>query len=198
MIAQMSELDAHMSRRVKGVKTDISDNYLESGQIAGSGVVKIIYPETTYSDPDKSHISPRFLWESGIMQNKTPAAVAVIVWGGRVLVIKRRIPDGSLVWQFPGGKIEGRESEAQAAVREAWEETGLLVEPVQCLGSRLHPQTGRHIYYVACSVRSVQGKTDAREVEDFGWFSLEELAAHIPDGVWEPVQEYLDGVLASA
>lgn len=132
---------------------------------------------------------------TGLMSEKTPAAVAVIVWGGRVLVIKRRIPDGSLVWQFPGGKMERHETEAQAAVREAWEEVGLLVDPVGCLGGRVHPQTGRHIYYVACTVRSIWGKTDPREVEDFGWFGLDELAEHIPEGVWDPVQEYLDGVL---
>lgn len=130
------------------------------------------------------------------MSEKTPAAVAVIVWSGRVLVIKRRIPDGSLVWQFPGGKIERGETEAQAAVREAWEEVGLLVEPVESLGGRVHPQTGRHIYYVACDPRSVWGRTDSREVEDFGWFDRQELAEHIPEGVWEPVQAYLDGVLA--
>lgn len=132
---------------------------------------------------------------TGIMSHKTPAAVAVIVWGGRVLVIKRRIPDGSLVWQFPGGKIERGEEPWKAAVREAFEEVGLLVVPVQELGGRVHPQTGRLIHYVACDVRSVWGRTDAREVEDFGWFGLEELAAHIPEGVWEPVQAYLDGVL---
>lgn len=129
------------------------------------------------------------------MSSKPPASVAVIVHHGRVLVIKRRIPDGELLWQFPGGKIEGAETEAQAAVREAWEETGMLVEPIQCLGGRVHPQTGRHIYYVACTVRGVTGRVDSREVEDFGWFSLKELAEHIPGGVWDPVQGYLDGVL---
>lgn len=129
------------------------------------------------------------------MSEKTPAAVAVIVWGGRVLVIKRRIPDGSLVWQFPGGKIETGEFPEQSAVREVREETGLSVRAVMPLGDRIHPLTGRHIYYVACEVRGVVGRTDPREVEDFGWFGLKELAEHIPDGVWEPVQDYLDDVL---
>jgi len=126
---------------------------------------------------------------------KPPASVAVIVWGGRVLVIKRRIPDGTLVWQFPGGKINRAETPVQAAVREAWEEVGLVVEPVAELGDRLHPATGRRIHYVACNALSAWGRTDPREVEDFGWFDLTELAERIPDGVWEPVQAYLDTAL---
>lgn len=129
------------------------------------------------------------------VSSKPPAAVAVIVWGGRVLVIKRRIPDGSLVWQFPGGKIEKHETPEQAAVREAFEEVGLMVVADREIGSRIHPQTGRRIHYVACAARSVWGRTDPREVEDFGWLGLKELAEHIPEGVWEPVQKYLDGVL---
>lgn len=124
------------------------------------------------------------------------ASVAVIVWAGRVLVIKRRIPDGSLVWQFPGGKINKGETIVQAAVREAFEEVGLVVTPTKELGGRVHPLTGRLIHYVACDVRCVGGGTDSREVEDFGWFDLQELAGHIPEGVWEPVQAYLDGCLA--
>jgi 8-oxo-dGTP diphosphatase len=124
-----------------------------------------------------------------------PASVAVIVWGGRVLVIKRKIPDGSLVWQFPGGKIEKGESPEQAAVREAREEVGLVVEPLKSLGERHHPATGRHIHYIACTVRGVQVRIDRREVEDFGWFDVKGLVEHTPEGVYAPVMLYLDGVL---
>lgn len=140
--------------------------------------------------PRPAHVS-----SGGGVDQKPPASVAVIVWGGRVLVIKRRIPDGSLVWQFPGGKIERTETPVQAAVREAWEEVGLVVEPVGVLGDRLHPLTGRHIHYVACKAVGVWGKTDPREVEDFGWFGREELARVITEGVYAPVQTYLDEVL---
>jgi 8-oxo-dGTP diphosphatase len=126
---------------------------------------------------------------------KPPAAIAVIVWQHRVLVIKRHIPDGSLVWQFPGGKIEGHETPEQAAVREAFEEVGLLVSATRTLGARTHPDTGRLIHYVACDVRGVVGKTDPREVEDFGWFDVKALVEHIPEGVYAPVMKYLDGVL---
>lgn len=61
-IAHLSSPAARMSGGCKGGeggKTDIRHKYLESVQIPARSAVKNIYPETTYSDPDKSHISPR-------------------------------------------------------------------------------------------------------------------------------------------
>src|ERR1041384_8186187 len=54
------------------------------------------------------------------------AAVAVFDEHGRILVGKHSDADR---WVLPGGLIEPGESPADAAVRECWEETGLLVEP---------------------------------------------------------------------
>ena len=50
---------------------------------------------------------------------------------GRLLLVRQR--DGD-VWSTPGGLIEPDEHPADAAVREAWEETGLLVRPERLLG----------------------------------------------------------------
>ena len=49
-------------------------------------------------------------------------AAAVIVAGGRVLLIQRQISEGELSWQFPAGKVEPGETPADAAVREPHEE----------------------------------------------------------------------------
>ena len=38
------------------------------------------------------------------------------------------------LWTTPGGMIEPEETPANAAVREAWEETGLVVELVRIVG----------------------------------------------------------------
>ena len=50
---------------------------------------------------------------------------------GRVLLIKHRDTD---LWVAPGGVIEPGETPADAAVREMWEETGLIVDLVGIVG----------------------------------------------------------------
>ncbi len=50
---------------------------------------------------------------------------------GRLLLVRQR--DGG-VWSTPGGAMELGESPADAMVREVWEETGLLVEPLRIAG----------------------------------------------------------------
>ncbi|MGG8409434.1 NUDIX hydrolase, partial [Streptomyces sp. 12297] len=69
-------------------------------------------------------------------------AGAVVAHQGRVLLVRRRVPEGRLSWQFPAGKVEPGESFEQAAVRETKEEAGLDVVVVARLGERVHPITG--------------------------------------------------------
>ena len=47
---------------------------------------------------------------------------------GRVLLVERGRPPGQGLWSIPGGKLEPRETLAQAVAREVLEETGLVVE----------------------------------------------------------------------
>lgn len=59
-------------------------------------------------------------------------ALALIWRGGEVLIAQRALDADHLpgAMEFPGGKIEPGETPAEAAVREAREETGLEVEVV--------------------------------------------------------------------
>ncbi|MFJ7269390.1 NUDIX hydrolase [Streptomyces sp. NPDC099050] len=124
-------------------------------------------------------------------------SAAIIVDGGRVLMIRRRISEGELMWQFPAGGIETGETPEQAAVRETLEETGLTVEAVKLLGERVHPKTGRLMSYTACSLlEGVAIIGDAEEIAEVEWVSHGEIAERVPYGLFEPVQEYLDGALA--
>lgn len=52
-------------------------------------------------------------------------AIAALVSGSRILLIKRTKGDYMGLWGLPGGKIERNEHVSEAAVREISEETGI-------------------------------------------------------------------------
>lgn len=128
---------------------------------------------------------------------RPPIAAAVIVKDGRVLLVQRRVKEGTLSWQFPAGEVEEGESPGQAAVREAHEETGLTVAETKLLGDRIHPATGRTMIYVACDVISGDARVvDDEELVNFAWSNRDKLTEYIPYGVFPAVQDYLDATLA--
>ena len=126
----------------------------------------------------------------------TPIAAAVVVHAGRLLLIRRRVAEGSLSWTLPSGKVEPGESPQDAAVREAFEEAGVVVEPVRFLGARLHPLSGRRMSYTACRLLSGTAyAASVREVAEVAWVARAEIPGLIPGGLFDRVQAYLDEVL---
>ncbi|MCX4596139.1 NUDIX hydrolase [Streptomyces sp. NBC_01549] len=127
---------------------------------------------------------------------KPGISAAIIVSEGRVLMVRRRISEGELMWQFPAGAIEAGEGAEDAAVRETAEETGLTVKALRLLGERVHPKTGRLMSYTACEPISGEAHVaDDEELDAITWAAHSELPGLVPYGLFEPVQEYLDGVL---
>ncbi|MCI4085666.1 NUDIX hydrolase [Streptomyces sp. MMS21 TC-5] len=125
-----------------------------------------------------------------------PVAAAVVVREGRVLLVRRRIAEGNLSWQFPAGKVEPGESREDAAVRETKEETGLEVVSRGLLGERVHPASGRMMSYTACDVVSGNAHVAAAgEVAEVAWITRAQIPEYVPQGLFEPVQQYLDVVL---
>jgi 8-oxo-dGTP pyrophosphatase MutT (NUDIX family) len=103
---------------------------------------------------------------------------------GRILLVK---DGGTGVWVAPGGSIEPHESPADAAVRETWEETGLLVEPVRILGVYggpefvvTYPNGDRTSYLMTvfeCRPVSGEARPDGHEIAEVGYFSREQLSS---------------------
>ncbi|MDI3422914.1 NUDIX hydrolase [Streptomyces luteolus] len=125
-------------------------------------------------------------------------AAAIVVHEGRVLMVRRRVSEGQLSWQFPAGEVEPGEAREDAAVRETKEETGLDVAAAKLLGERVHPKTGRLMSYSACEV--VAGTAyvaDTEELAELAWVSHGEIPQYVPYGLFEPVQDYLDTALPS-
>lgn len=127
---------------------------------------------------------------------KPGISAAIIVDSGKVLMVRRRISEGELMWQFPAGAIEAGEVAQDAAVRETAEETGLTVKAQRLLGERVHPKTGRLMSYTACEPVSGDAHVaDDDELDAVAWVSHGEIADYVPYGLFGPVQEYLDDVL---
>src|SRR5215813_189208 len=90
------------------------------------------------------------------------------------------------IWVAPGGLIEPGEQPADAAVRETWEETGLLVELTGVLGVYGGPDliidypNGDRAAYIGTIFRGriVGGslRPDGDEILDVRYFTREELS----------------------
>lgn len=57
-----------------------------------------------------------------------------ITEAGEIILLRRGIEPGRGWWAQPGGFLEVDETVNQAAIRETWEETGLLIEPGEIVG----------------------------------------------------------------
>ncbi|GGU55792.1 hypothetical protein GCM10010211_20750 [Streptomyces albospinus] len=124
-------------------------------------------------------------------------SAAIVVHENRVLMVRRRISEGQLSWQFPAGEIEDGETSEQAAVRETHEEVGLTVTAVKALGGRVHPKSGRNMSYTACTVTSGTAfVADKDELAELKWVALADIPELVPYGLFEPVQAHLDSVLS--
>jgi ADP-ribose pyrophosphatase YjhB (NUDIX family) len=103
---------------------------------------------------------------------------------GGLLLVRQR--DGG-VWSTPGGVMEPDETPADAAVREAWEETGLMVEPRRVFGVYGGPEfivrypNGDESQYVMivfeCAVVGGTLRPDDDETLEVRYWTADEAAA---------------------
>jgi len=130
-------------------------------------------------------------------ETKKPAiSAAIIVADGKVLMVRRRVSEGELSWQFPAGAVEAGESMEEAAVRETLEETGLTVEAVKLIGDRVHPKSKRFMGYTAARIISGEAHVaDDEELDAVAWVAHSEITDYVPYPLYDRVQAYLDEVL---
>jgi 8-oxo-dGTP diphosphatase len=72
-----------------------------------------------------------------------------------VIVQRRLMTEPGLEWSFPGGKIELDETPAQAAIRELFQETAVIADPIAEIGHKQHPRdSSATLYYIHCEYKS--------------------------------------------
>ena len=128
--------------------------------------------------------------------------VSVIVFDDRDRVLLVRHAEGN-VWTTPGGMIEPYELPADAAVREAYEETGLVVKLTRIVGvfggepcSAVYANGDRISFISTVFVGEVAGGTlrpDGVETLETGYFARSDLGSI---GVRPHVMLYLDAAWA--
>jgi ADP-ribose pyrophosphatase YjhB (NUDIX family) len=121
------------------------------------------------------------------------AVIVAIIDDGRVLLTKR---EDFEVWCLPGGSVEEGESLADAAKREAREETGLDVELTRLVG--VYSRLGGGIvdvHAVLYAARPVGGelRTQPGETIDVAFFPFDQLPDELLFGHKRRIRDAISG-----
>ena len=102
------------------------------------------------------------------------AATCIVARDSRILMIRRALEPGMGLWCMPGGYVDRGEVVEEAAAREVFEETGLVVEVGQLVG--LFSEKGRPVIVAAFAAKETGGALQAGpEAQELGFFSQEDL-----------------------
>ncbi|MGD1883319.1 MAG: NUDIX hydrolase [Paracoccaceae bacterium] len=125
------------------------------------------------------------------------AALAVVVRGNELLLVRRRNEPDAGLWGLPGGHVDWGESIGVAACRELFEETTVKATPGRSLiglDTIISDEAGNtqfHYYMVAVECIYMTGEPTARDdVFDANWISHDDIR-----GQQLPLSEDVDTVL---
>ncbi len=125
---------------------------------------------------------------------------ALIIYGGKIVLIRRKNPPYQNHFALPGGFVEVGETVEAAVVREAKEETGLDIELLKLLGIYSNPSRDPRghtvsVCYLAIGRGNLKAGSDAK---DTGLFSLNEVPklAFDHNKIIENAKSDIDGVLS--
>ena len=124
---------------------------LRFGQIEGEDRDRLSCPECGHI----AYVNPRLV-----------VTVFPITEDGEIVLLRRGIEPGRGQWAQPGGFLEIDETVNQAAIRETWEETGLLIEPDRDRRAVHASRGGRRDDRVRCADRGWHGRAHGRGARD--------------------------------
>ncbi len=117
------------------------------------------------------------------------AMKSLIVREGKFLALELEV-GRKKIWDLPGGKVEHGEEPLETLKREAWEESGLKVEPLEAVGVYYFMRLSDGAQVVntvfkcdAGSQKPVLPHKENEHIAQMHWFSKEEFLA---DGIEAP------------
>lgn len=107
---------------------------------------------------------------------KRDAVVAVLVRGGRFLVIRRgpQVPRAGY-WMPVSGRVEPGETQPEALVREVREEVGLTAHPLGKVWESDTDDGSFRLHWWSAAVEPGEPVPDTAEVSDVRWVSAAEF-----------------------
>ena len=111
-------------------------------------------------------------------ETKSVQVVAALIRreDGRILICQRpRQKARGLLWEFPGGKVEPGETEAQALIRECREELGVTVAPLGVFCQVRHRYPDLEVELTLFHAKITQGTPQKLEHNDIRWITVDEI-----------------------
>jgi 8-oxo-dGTP diphosphatase len=106
----------------------------------------------------------------------TNVTCAIIYFGNKILVTQRSIlMKLPLKWEFPGGKIEKNETEAECILREIKEEINIEIEIVESLSNNIHDYGNFKINLIPFIAKYVSGDIVLTEHSNYKLLDINEL-----------------------
>lgn len=115
--------------------------------------------------------------------NRPRVGVGIIIQNSKKeILIGKRINSHAPYYSIPGGHLENGETFEEAAKKEVFEETGLLIKnpKVFCVSNNLRTYKEEHVHFVSINlyVDEFDGKPTVKEplkCESWKWYPLDQL-----------------------
>ena len=113
------------------------------------------------------------------MTSRVPQAGAIVfrTEGDRTTVLLVRSKKDPAIWVFPKGHVDGDETEQDAAIRETWEEAGVIGTLGPAVGAPLEFDSGNEPVSVQYFVLRATGEEPSPEGRDKQWLTIDRALA---------------------
>lgn len=105
---------------------------------------------------------------------------AAVIYRDSMILIARRAPGKHLAgyWEFPGGKIEPRETPEDCLIREIQEELNILISVDSFIQDNLHDYGDKRVLLKAYRCTYLSGDLFLIDHDEFQWILPDQLSQY--------------------